>query len=97
MSQDQHMAVRVVISGRVQGVWYRNWTVGEAEARGVDGWVRNRADRTVEALFSGPEARVREMINVCHDGPPLAKVDGVTEYPEPALEAGAGFKQRSSA
>ena len=48
--------VRVVISGRVQGVWYRGWTVDEARARGLDGWVRNRRDGSVEAVFQGPAA-----------------------------------------
>ncbi|MEP6146460.1 MAG: acylphosphatase, partial [Nisaea sp.] len=42
--------IRVVISGRVQGVWYRGWTVSEASAAGLDGWVRNRSDGTVEAV-----------------------------------------------
>ena len=47
---------RVVISGRVQGVWYRGWVVDEALARGLDGWVRNRRDGTVEAVFQGAPA-----------------------------------------
>lgn len=91
------MAVRVVIFGRVQGVWYRNWTVGEARTRGLDGWVRNRADGTVEALFSGLEPSVREMIDACRQGPPLAKVDAITEVPEAPLESGSGFEQRGGA
>ena len=47
-------ALRVVIEGRVQGVWFRAWTVEAASGRGLDGWVRNRRDGTVEALFAGP-------------------------------------------
>jgi acylphosphatase len=97
MSEDQHEAVRVIISGRVQGVWYRNWTIGEATARGLDGWVRNRRDGTVEALFSGSETVIRDMITACHDGPPLAKVLSVEEHPELALEPGSGFTKRGSA
>ena len=50
--------VRVVIHGRVQGVWFRGWTVEEARARGLTGWVRNRRAGTVEAIFDGPGAAV---------------------------------------
>mgnify|MGYP005668690085 CR=1 FL=1 len=96
MTEDRRMSVRVVISGRVQGVWYRNWTVTEAKARGLDGWVRNRQDGTAEALFSGPDTRVRDMIGACDAGPPLAKVDTITEHPEDVLEPGVGFEQRGS-
>jgi acylphosphatase len=97
MPEDQHLAVRVVISGRVQGVWFRNWTVGEAKARDLDGWVRNRRDGSVEALFSGTQAVLREMIAACHDGPPLARVDQVEESAAEALEVGSGFQQKGSA
>jgi acylphosphatase len=97
MSTDQHIAVRVIVSGRVQGVWYRDWTVREAGARGLEGWVRNRRDGTVGALFSGPEPMVREMIVACQDGPPLAKVEAVEAQDAAVLAAGAGFRQRSSA
>ncbi|MHA1600908.1 MAG: acylphosphatase [Alphaproteobacteria bacterium] len=72
--------VRVVITGRVQGVWFRGWTVDEAAARGLDGWVRNRRDGTVEAVFSGPEATVDTMIELCQSGPPAARVDTVETF-----------------
>ncbi len=79
------------IEGRVQGVWYRGWTVREATLRGLDGWVCNRSDGSVEALFSGPADRVREMLSACHEGPPSARVTGV--YPEPAPPpSGRGFR-----
>ncbi len=91
------MAVRLVISGRVQGVWFRNWTVGEARDLGLDGWVRNRSDGTVEVLLSGSGGRVREMIGRCWQGPPLARVDEVAEQPAAAPAAGSGFEQRPSA
>jgi acylphosphatase len=86
---------RVRIDGRVQGVWYRGWTVEEALRRGLDGWVRNRADGSVEALFAGPEDVVEAMIVACHRGPPAAQVRCVvaetsTESPEP------GFVQRAT-
>ncbi len=59
----------VRISGRVQGVWFRAWTEKQAIALGLDGWVRNRQDVTVEALFSGDDANVDRMVADCHDGP----------------------------
>lgn len=73
--------VRVRIEGRVQGVWYRNWTVQEASTLGLKGWVRNRRDGSVEALFEGPEQTVNQMIEACHRGPVAARVDRVTESP----------------
>ena len=96
MLDDQHIAVRVVVSGRVQGVWFRNWTVGEAEARDLDGWVRNRRNGSVEALFSGTKALEREMIAACHEGPPLARVDQVEESAVEAPKVGSGFQQKGS-
>lgn len=97
MTKDQHIAVRLVISGRVQGVWFRNWMVDEARARGLDGWVRNRRDGSVEALVSGPAGAVRESIEACHEGPPMARVDMVEQHSASVAEAGSGFVQRSSA
>lgn len=70
-------AVRVRIGGRVQGVWFRAWTAREATVRGLSGWVRNRADGTVEALFCGPEAAVADMIRACWRGPSAARVTDV--------------------
>jgi len=88
--------VRVVIHGRVQGVWYRGWTVEEARARGLSGWVRNRRDGTVEAVFDGPEDAVADMIATCRRGPPAARVLEVEEFPsEEALAS--GFHQAPSA
>jgi acylphosphatase len=85
--------IRVVITGRVQGVWYRGWVVDEARERGLSGWVRNRRDGSVEALFSGPASAVRAMIERCREGPPAARIDGVVEAPESA-PAEAGFRQQ---
>ena len=62
--------IRVVIRGRVQGVWYRGWTADRAEELGLSGWVRNRRDGSVEALFAGEETVVRQMIEDCRGGPP---------------------------
>jgi acylphosphatase len=74
-------SVRVVIQGRVQGVWFRGWTLQQAQQRNISGWVRNRRDGTVEALFSGPAEEVDKMINACRIGPPVARVESLTQYP----------------
>ena len=70
-------AVKVVISGRVQGVSYRAWTMDAARALGLNGWVRNRKDGTVEALFAGSNESVEEMVARCHLGPSSAIVESV--------------------
>jgi len=74
--------VRVLVTGRVQGVAYRMWAEGNAMALGLDGWVRNRRDGAVEALFSGARDRVEEMLKRCRQGPPAAKVDKVAVIQE---------------
>ncbi len=86
------IAVRLRIEGRVQGVWYRAWTVKEATARGLQGWVRNRGDGSVEALLHGPMDTVRDMVEACRKGPPAALVEHIAEHPaEPPTES--GFRQ----
>jgi acylphosphatase len=87
-----HRSARLIIEGRVQGVGFRQWTVREASARGLDGWVRNLPDGTVEALVSGPTDAVRAMIGACHRGPTLAAVAAVHEHMAEAPEK-AGFYQ----
>ncbi|WP_420964471.1 acylphosphatase [Bradyrhizobium sp. B120] len=67
----------VTISGRVQGVGYRAWVDEQANSRGLEGWVRNRRDGSVEAVFAGPEAVVADMIAACGRGPFSARVDAV--------------------
>ena len=69
--------VRVVVSGRVQGVWFRGWTIETARGLGLDGWVRNRRDGTVEAVFAGAAGAVDDMVRACRDGPPFARVAAV--------------------
>lgn len=73
-------AIRIIISGHVQGVGYRAWTVETANAFGLKGWVRNRSEGTVEALFSGKEATVHAMIEACKKGPAFSRVDGIDSY-----------------
>ncbi|MGA8612976.1 MAG: acylphosphatase [Xanthobacteraceae bacterium] len=70
---------QVVIRGRVQGIGYRAWTEVTAAERGVEGWVRNCRDGSVEALFSGPEEIVLTMIELCREGPPGARVDVIDQ------------------
>ena len=84
--------VHVLISGTVQGVWFRAWTVQEARARGLDGWVRNRRDGDVEAVFAGPGAEVDDMIRACHRGPESARVSSVDVAPH-TEEPGTGFRK----
>jgi len=69
--------VHVLISGRVQGVFFRASTRDEALARGLAGWVRNRADGRVEAVFEGDRRVVENMLAWCKKGPPYAYVDQV--------------------
>jgi acylphosphatase len=90
-------AVRLSILGRVQGVWYRAWTVREAEARGLRGWVRNRRDGSVEAVLVGPAAAVEAMIEACRKGPPAARVDEVLVTDTAPTDVGAGFEQLPTA
>jgi acylphosphatase len=86
------IAVRVRITGRVQGVWYRGWTVHQARRLHLAGWVRNRHDGSVEAVFSGPKDAVRAMIDDCRRGPPGAVVGEIIEEAETEPVA-PGFRQ----
>ena len=66
---------RVVVRGRVQGVFFRDSTKREADAKGVRGWVRNREDGAVEAVFEGSEEAVDALIRWCREGPARANVE----------------------
>lgn len=72
-----NVRAHVVISGRVQGVFYRAHTRDYAGKFGVRGWVRNRHDGKVEAVFEGKEEDVKALLDWCNDGPPGAYVSGV--------------------
>ena len=76
--------LHVVLSGRVQGVGFRYATHREAEARGLRGWVANRADGRVEAEFEGPRSHLEDMLEWCRRGPVFASVSEV----EPTWESG---------
>lgn len=88
------IAVRLRIHGKVQGVWYRDWTVQAANALGLHGWVRNRADGTVEALVVGEETPVRQLIAQCHQGSPNSKVERIDEEPAQGIVPRDGFVRK---
>ena len=87
-------AAHVTISGRVQGVNFRYYTVKKARELAVTGWVRNLSDGRVEATFEGDEASVREVVDWCHHGPPAAKVREVAVEWEPPTSSYDGFDVR---
>jgi len=79
--------VRVTVTGRVQGVFFRGTCAAQARSLGVGGWVRNLPDARVEAVFEGPETAIQEMVDWCRHGPNLARVDDVeVRAEEPAGE-----------
>lgn len=90
------MIRRLIVHGRVQGVWFRGWTVDQTRALGIDGWVRNRREGTVEILASGPETAVEALISRCREGPPAARVERV-EVEEADETPRPGFEQRPTA
>ena len=69
--------VRILVSGRVQGVLFRKTMMDVAKTLGVTGWVRNRSDGSVEAVTEGEKTRLKELIEFCHSGPPGARVSNV--------------------
>jgi acylphosphatase len=85
---------RIVVTGRVQGVPYRAWFVREAQALGLDGWVRNRADGSVEAVVAGPADLVERAIAVSRQGSPASRVAAVAVHDDAPAEALDGFAQR---
>ena len=84
---------RVVVHGRVQGVFFRGSTQERAREVGVNGWVRNRPDGTVEAVFEGSAEQVAEMVCYCREGPPWARVERIEEFEEEPEDLG-GFGVR---
>ena len=70
--------VRIRLSGRVQGVFFRNWTIEVARALGVRGWVRNRSDGSVEILAFADPATLEGFIDRCREGPKAAAVEYVS-------------------
>jgi acylphosphatase len=88
------IALRVVVSGRVQGVGYRYSMIEAAEMLGVVGWVRNRRDGAVEAFVQGDAEAVRRIVEWCRRGPPSARVTEIATTPVAVDASIAGFVQR---
>ena len=89
----QHQATYLILHGRVQVVFYRDWTVDTARALGITGWVRNLPEGTVEAHLEGAESALAQMVEAMRDGPPRARVDRID--PREAEPQGlASFERR---
>jgi acylphosphatase len=87
MPEGHKVRAHVVISGRVQGVWFRASTVEEARRAGVSGWVRNCEDGSVEAVFEGERGAVMQVVGWCYKGPSAARVSNVkVKWQEPTGE-----------
>ncbi|WP_157018564.1 acylphosphatase [Mesorhizobium xinjiangense] len=84
-------ALLVRVTGRVQGVSFRYWTMKQAEALGLAGWVRNEPDGSVRALLVGPQGKVSEMVDRLWKGPPAARVTGVVAEQADGADVPAGF------
>lgn len=93
--KDELACLRFRIEGRVQAVGYRNYVIAEATRLGLDGWVRNRSDGTVEALASGPTHALEAFFTACAKGPDGSQVQNVQmEKAEPPAQP--GFTRRPS-
>lgn len=90
------IARHLLIKGRVQGVFYRGWTVETARSLGLSGWVRNRQDGSVEALVQGEPETIAHLIVLARRGPMAARVDEIVETIA-EVEAIEGFEQRATA
>ena len=88
-------ALRLVITGLVQGVGFRAWTRREARRRALRGWVRNLSDGSVEALLIGEPEAVEELAEACRRGPSFAQVDGVARSPA-ADDGSPDFSERAT-
>ncbi len=85
------LQARLTITGRVQGVGYRDWAIDTGRRLGLTGWVRNRRDGAVEALIVGEEGAVGQMIEACRRGPPAARVEEIDVDPVDLDILPAGF------
>ena len=93
--------LRTVVRGSVQGVGYRAWTQHQAQLHGLEGWVRNLRDGSVEAMLVGPLDRIEIMVKAMREGPHGSDVEAVEEYPATEAEFGdpqrGGFEVRPTA
>jgi len=90
------IARSIFIAGKVQGVWFRDWTIQAANAIGVSGWVRNRADSSVEVYAVGEADQVERLIDRLREGSPASRVDSI-DVQEAELHPVDGFVRRSTA
>lgn len=89
-----NVRARIRVTGRVQGVFFRAETRGKASSLGLSGWVANRPDGSVEAVFEGPESKVNEAIEWARAGPPAAVVESVeVDWDEPQGIAGFSIRR----
>ncbi len=88
---------RILVSGRVQNVSYRDFVVRNAQRLGLIGWVRNLRDGRVELLASGDEAAIGALVDACRAGPPQARVENVEAHPAEDQKPGKGFTKRFTA
>lgn len=91
MNNETKSAVHARVTGRVQGVGFRAWTQGQAQALGLNGWVRNEPDGSVTALIVGGSSAVDEMVAALHIGPRWANVTNVETEPAQDVDAATGF------
>jgi acylphosphatase len=90
-------AVRLLIEGRVQGVGFRWWTVGEARRLGLSGWVRNLRDGRVEILAIGEPAAIEQLQDACAQGPPGARVTCIDHHHNSEDDGSHRFEERPTA
>jgi acylphosphatase len=88
---------RIFVSGRVQGVSYRDWVVRTAQRSGITGWVRNLKDGRVEIFAAGEDAALDALLEGARQGPPLARVDHVEAFPAEDEKLHKGFTKRFTA
>ena len=87
---------RLIITGKVQNVWYRAWFAERARALGLDGWVRNRADVSVEAVVQGPGETIDEMARLAWEGSPASRVRDIVVSDDAPVETLQGFEKRAT-
>lgn len=93
-----HQTRHIIVTGKVQGVCYRDWTVQTAQRLGLAGWVRNLTDGTVEILACGDSDLLDQLEQECHKGPPAANVDNViTKQTDKPIEQPGHFTQKPTA
>jgi acylphosphatase len=87
---------RIFVSGRVQNVSFRDWTIRTAKTLGLTGWVRNLHDGRLEILASGDDEAIGKLVDACREGPPLARVEHVSAIPD-TDKPSKGFTKRFTA